>query len=142
VVRPHGGFEHQHHRAKGAQQAPAPGASPEAEASAAAVTVELAELNDSGVSGTATLTADGDGTRVVIQANGATGAHPAHIHEGSCDDLNPNPAFPLADVYASGASDTVVPISLEGLTGGLFAINVHLSQEQIGTYVMCGNIAT
>lgn len=137
LVRPHGGFEHQHHRAKGAQPA-APGASPEA--GTEGVTVELAELNASGVSGTATLTTEGDGTMVVIQATGATGNHPAHIHEGSCDGLDPNPAFPLTDVDATGASETVVPVSLDDLTGGDFAINVHLSQEQIGVYVMCGDI--
>ncbi|MGH2531097.1 MAG: DUF4331 family protein [Thermomicrobiales bacterium] len=140
IVRPHGGFEHQHHRAKGAQ-ATTPGDSPVTDAGEG-LTVELAELNASGVSGTATLTADGEGTRVVIQATGATGDHPAHIHEGACDDLDPNPAFPLTSVDAGGASDTIVPIGLDDLTGGDFAINVHLSQEQIGVYVMCGNLGT
>ncbi|MGH2561303.1 MAG: DUF4331 domain-containing protein [Thermomicrobiales bacterium] len=139
VVRPHGGFEHQHHRAKGAQPA-SPDASPAAETSAEGITVELAELNGSGVSGTATLTDGDEGTSVVIQATGATGNHPAHIHEGTCDDLDPNPAFPLTDIDASGSSTSVVPVALADLTGGDFAINVHLSQEQIGVYVMCGAI--
>ena len=29
-------------------------------------------------------------------------AHPAHIHEGTCDDLNPKPAFPLTNVSEMG----------------------------------------
>jgi hypothetical protein len=28
--------------------------------------------------------------------------HPAHIHEGTCDDLNPKPAFPLTNVSEMG----------------------------------------
>jgi hypothetical protein len=105
------------------------------------ITIDVGELNDSGVSGTATLTDNGDGTTTVdIQVDGATGDHPAHIHEGTCDDLDPNPIYPLTNVDADGVSSTDVDVSLEDLLASPHAINVHLSADNIATYVACGNI--
>jgi hypothetical protein len=68
-------------------------------------TVELSEQNGSGQSGTATLTANDDGTVHVSIELSPPGEEPqpAHIHEGTCADLNPEPAFPLDDVV-NGAS--------------------------------------
>lgn len=103
-------------------------------------TIDLAELNDSGISGTASLTADGDATVVSIEVTGASGGHPAHIHEGTCDNLNPNPEYPLASVDADGTSETTVEVALDDLTGGEYAINLHESDTNLGTYVACGNI--
>lgn len=146
VALPHQGFEHRHHskstparKDRISETAPAAGtAEPAAEEG---VTVELDELNDSGVSGTATLTEVGENqTKVVIDVTGATGDHPAHIHTGTCDDLNPNPLFPLNNVDADGKSETTVDVGLAELTGGGFAINLHKSQQEIGVYVACGNI--
>lgn len=105
------------------------------------ITIDLGELNDSGVSGTATLTDNGDGTTTVdIQVDGATGDHPAHIHEGTCDDLDPNPKYPLTNVDADGVSSTEVDVSLDDLLASPYAINIHLSADNIATYVACGNI--
>ena len=106
------------------------------------ITIDLNELNDSGISGTATLTDNGDGTTTVsIQVDGATGGHPAHIHEGTCDDLEPNPQYPLNDVDEEGESETTVEgVTLDDLTASPHAINLHLSNDEIGTYVACGNI--
>lgn len=117
--------------------APAPAAAAAVEGQ---VTIDLGELNDSGVSGTATLVPSGDGTDVTVQLTGATGGHPAHIHEGTCEELDPNPAFPLESVAADGSSVTTVPVALADLTAGEFAINVHDSVENVGLYIACGNI--
>jgi plastocyanin len=84
-------------------------------------------------------------------------AHPAHIHLGTCEELDPNPAFPLTDVALasseSGAeadsaaaipverSATTVDATLEDLRSGGYAINVHQSVEDIGTYIACGNLS-
>jgi hypothetical protein len=111
------------------------------EAAETTVTIDLSELNDSGVSGTATLTDNGDGTTTVeIEVSGATGDHPAHIHEGTCDDLDPNPVYPLTNVDADGLSSTDVEVSLEDLLASPYAVNIHLSADNIATYVACGNI--
>jgi hypothetical protein len=105
-----------------------------------AVTVELAEQNDSGQSGTATLTPDGDSTRVVIElGNGSSEPQPAHVHPGSCADLDPQPAHGLANVV-DGSSETTVAAPLSELTAGDFAINVHKSAAEVQTYVACGDL--
>jgi hypothetical protein len=106
------------------------------------VTVDLAEQNGSGESGTVTLTADGEKTKVVIALeNPAAVPQPAHIHKGSCDDLDPNPAYGLENVV-DGESTTVVEAPLETLQGDAYAINVHKSAAKLDVYVACGNLGS
>lgn len=106
------------------------------------VMVELAEQNNSGESGTATLTAMGEQTRVVVEIpSQITPSQPAHIHEGSCGPaLNPAPLHGLLNVM-DGRSETVVDRPLSELTAGGLAINVHESNEELETHVACGNLA-
>jgi hypothetical protein len=105
------------------------------------VTVELAEEAGSGQTGTATLTAEGEQTRVTITIDDPVSeSQPAHIHEGSCgDDLNPEPAFGLPNV-TDGSSEATVDASLETLTSSDYAINLHMSDDDLATYTSCGNI--
>jgi hypothetical protein len=105
------------------------------------VEVRLDELNDSGVSGTATLTDLGNGMlRVEIDVEAAgNAAMPAHIHPGTCDELDPAPQYPLSDVE-DGASTTEVEASLADVQTGEFAINLHESAETAETYTACGDI--
>jgi hypothetical protein len=103
--------------------------------------VTLRELNDTGVKGTATLTDLGKSrtrVEVVVQPAGHPDM-PAHIHPGSCDDLTPQPRYPLENVRG-GRSVTDVPASLEELTRGDVAINLHVSNSDMGTYSACGEI--
>lgn len=104
------------------------------------VTVELAEFDGSGQTGTATLTADGEQTRVVIAVDSPlSDSQPAHIHEGTCADLTPEPAYGLPNVTA-GSSDSTVDVSLDTLTDGDYAINLHMSDDDLATYTSCGEI--
>jgi Cu/Zn superoxide dismutase len=104
------------------------------------VTVDLTEQTGSGQSGTATLTAVGQETRVMIElANPPEAPQPAHVHPGTCRQLDPKPAYSLANVEA-GASDTTLPVALEELRNAELVINVHKSQEEIATYAACGAI--
>jgi len=104
------------------------------------VTVQLGEQNGSGESGTATLTAEGEKTRVVVDiSNGTSAPQPAHIHEGSCADLDPTPKYPLQNVV-DGKSTSTVQASLDDLKGQAYAINVHMSESDLMTYVSCGDI--
>ena len=135
VASPHQGFEHRHHPSK-----PSESATDDDDADAAeSVTIDLNELSDSGVSGTATLTANGEQTDVAIAVTGATGGHPVHIHTGTCDTLG-EVVHGLTDIDANGESVTTVDTSLTDLLDGEFAINAHLSAEEISVYVACGNI--
>jgi hypothetical protein len=108
---------------------------------AASRTVELATLNDSGVTGSAVLTDLGDGTtRVEVDVDPA--GHPdmpAHIHPGTCVDLVPQPRYPLQNVV-DGVSETVVPASLEELFAGGLALNVHTSTDDYATYTACAEL--
>ena len=78
--------------------------------------------------------------------------HPAHIHTGTCAELG-DVVFPLTDIApsegeSSGApsalpvkvSDTVIDAPLQEIVDGGHAINVHLSADEIGTYIACGDI--
>jgi Cu/Zn superoxide dismutase len=100
----------------------------------------LSPQSNSGESGTATLTKDGDKTKVVLSVTGSPAdAQPVHIHKGTCDKLDPKPAFPLSPV-TGGKSETVVNASIDELAKG-YAINGHKSAQDLKTYVFCGNIA-
>jgi len=108
---------------------------------AKSVTVRFGQQNNSGESGTARLTPDGDKTKVVINLKGAPKGvpQPAHIHEGTCAKLDPKPKYPLQNVV-DGKSTSEVPASLDSLMSGTNAINVHKSAADIKTYVACGDI--
>jgi hypothetical protein len=103
---------------------------------------KLQPQNNSGESGTATLTKAGDNqTKVVLEVQGAPAGtpQPVHIHKGTCAKLDPKPAYPLSPVM-NGKSETTVNASLESLEKGGYAINGHKSAQEVSTYVFCGNI--
>lgn len=86
----------------------------------------------------------------VAAAQDAVPAHPSHIHEGTCDDLNPQPAYPLNDVTSvspdapAGAVEvghSTIDVTLDELLASPYALNVHESGENVATYIACGNVA-
>ena len=104
------------------------------------LTVTLNELNGSGESGTATLSESNGQLKVSINlANAPADPQPAHIHQGTCANLNPAPAYPLTNVV-NGTSETTLPLTMATLQGGQFAINVHKSATEVSVYVACGDI--
>jgi hypothetical protein len=111
------------------------------EAAGDEVTVQLNEFESSGQTGSAVLTAEGEQTRVTIEVDDepVSPSQPAHIHEGTCDNLTAEPAFGLPNVV-DGSSETTVDASLETLTGSDYAINLHMSDDDLATYTSCGNI--
>jgi hypothetical protein len=106
-----------------------------------AISVTLNPVGDASQFGTATLTPDGEQTDVVIDIDSPiSDSQPAHIHEGTCgDNLNPDVAFGLPNVV-SGRSESTVDVSLDELTAGDYAINLHMSDADLETYTSCGNI--
>src|SRR5262249_15347333 len=105
------------------------------------VTVKLGEQKKSGGNGTATLTAESSSTEGGVKIKGAPkgGAQTAPIHAGSWGQLDPEPKHGLSNV-TDGKSTTTVPVSLDTLTKGGLAINVHKSAEDLKSYVACGDI--
>jgi hypothetical protein len=119
-------------------------ASPQSDASSTAqapVTVKLQPKDDSGVSGTATLTPQGNQTRVVVKLDDSksTVAQPVHFHAGTCAKLDPKPMYPLTDVI-DGISTSMVSASVSELASGKYAINVHKSAAEVKVSVACGNV--
>ncbi len=107
--------------------------------------VVFAPVDDSGVVGAASLTAKGERTVVEIRLDGAMGDHPTHIHQGTCDDLDPNPEFPLTNVQLmsaglTGMSATTIDVPLQELLETDHLILIHRSAKDIGSYIACGNI--
>ncbi|MBA2277858.1 MAG: hypothetical protein H0W06_08845, partial [Chloroflexia bacterium] len=104
--------------------------------------LDFTELNDSGVSGEATLATFGDRTIVQIDVEDVAGNHPAHIHEGRCDDIEPEPAFELTNVDREGQSDSVVDVSLDELLDEEpgYVVDIHLMPSELGTLIACAEI--
>jgi hypothetical protein len=106
------------------------------------IPIKLYPENNSGISGTATLSGQGNQTKVIIDLTGqpAGASMPVHIHRGQCGPtLDPKPVDPLHSVEG-GTSTTVVNVPLRSLTTGRYAINVHESAANISHFVACGNI--
>lgn len=100
--------------------------------------LQLRTLNASGVTGSVTLTDLGD-QRTLVEIDVDPAGHasmPAHIHPGTCDELVPQPKYPLQNVV-DGASVTEVPAPLEELLRGDVALNIHQSNEEMGVYTAC-----
>jgi plastocyanin len=100
--------------------------------------VTLAAVDTTGQLGTATLTAKGDQTEVVIDVtSGPAGvAQPAHIHDVECQ-LPPKVTYPLTNVVG-GKSTTTVKATLAALQAGPSAVCVHKSPQEITTYTAVG----
>ena len=108
----------------------------------ASVTVNVSSQNNSGESGTATLTVMEGKTHVTLALIGAPASvtQPAHIHTGSCAAIG-GVKYPLT-FPVDGTSETMLDISLQQLLSELpLAINVHKSPQEASVYVACGDIA-
>jgi tRNA A-37 threonylcarbamoyl transferase component Bud32 len=105
-----------------------------------AITLDLTSQNNSGITGAATMTNMGGGKlRVEMHVVGAgPGPYPAHIHEGSCSQLNPAPRFPLTNVV-DGTLVTDVDATLQLVTSSPHAIHMHKSPDEMPIYVACAD---
>jgi len=112
-----------------------------ARAATTAVTVDMKALNGSGENGTATLTQESDGVKVVVSLKNAPAeAQPTHIHIGTCGNISKAPEYALVSVENGASTSVVKGVSLDDLLKGHYAINVHKSTSDLGTYVSCGDI--
>ncbi|MDE2482922.1 MAG: hypothetical protein KGN02_12135 [bacterium] len=105
------------------------------------LTIKMAALNGSGENGTATLTQESDGVLVVVNLkNAPKDAQPTHIHIGTCGNINKAPEYALQNTVGGKGTSTVKGVKLSDLLMGHYAINVHKSTTDLGTYASCGNI--
>ncbi len=88
------------------------------------------------------------------QAAETEAPRPAHIHTGTCNEVGEVVA-PLTDLTGATGGDRVgqsrraipaessftsVPLTLDAILGADHLVNVHLSAEEIDTYIACGEI--
>jgi hypothetical protein len=110
------------------------------------VTVSIQPLNGSGVSGTATLTAQGSQTAVSLHIGGypPDTSHPIHFHTGTC--ANPGPPvipLPTMDANADGVATAtaVVAVPLAALGDGNHLVMTHTGPPPtIGMNIGCGDV--
>ena len=104
------------------------------------VTFSLGELNDSGQTGWASLTARGDQTEVILSLSpGSSESELVHIHTGQCDTLGGVAHGLSSFTGGAGVSVTTVDASLDSVRTGGVAVNAHTKGEP-GVYTACGNI--
>ncbi len=99
-----------------------------------------------------------------VTVDGPGTPRPGHIHDGNCtggglgdvvyalnnltiDQLAPDATSDAGNTFVGAdtahplyASQTTLDVSLEEITGSPHAINFHLSADEIGTYIACGEI--
>jgi hypothetical protein len=88
--------------------------------------------------------------------------HPSHVHNGTCANLDPNPAYPLDNVGPRTDDDgnppstddikgsltsnpvetaeTTIDVKLDDLLDTAHALNVHESDQNMSNYIACGDI--
>ena len=117
-----------------------PPAPPPSVAGGPQIAARLAAVGGSGVSGLATLraAAAGGGTVVDLAVNGAADGALATIHAGTCDAIDPAPAFALTDLSAAGRSSTTLRSALADLGGGQYVVTVRAGATNFGTVLACG----
>lgn len=110
------------------------------------VTVRLAEVNQSGITGKATLREDGGLTTVTVRLRGPAASYLTAIHAGGCARFDPVPIIPLSDAEPGRAVRTIVDVSLSDLLAGAWVITVHQPVEEFAalldpaSVVACGEI--
>lgn len=105
------------------------------------IVLTIAEQNESGEYGTATLTEADGKVKVTLNLSGApTGVtQPAHIHIGSCPNVGAV-KYPLTSPV-DGTSVTMLDVPLSQLRSELpLGLNVHKSTTQTSDYVSCGDL--
>jgi hypothetical protein len=105
------------------------------------VTVELEEENDSGVTGTVVLTADGDQTTLTVELVGGEEGFEGHMFDSTCDDHRSATIFyAIEPVDEDGFSESVVDAPLSELTTGDYWIHMHRPAGEQGEGVACGQV--
>ena len=105
------------------------------------LTINLVDWSETGVTGTATLTDDGNVTQVDVSIDGPgiVGGHELHIHNGTC--TTPGSAtYTLNPIDADGNSSSSINLTLDQMTAGNYFINVHPDEENWDDWMVCGNI--
>jgi Cu/Zn superoxide dismutase len=104
------------------------------------VMFDLLTQNNSGQTGTVTVSDEGGKTKVVVQITPPSSVEqPAHIHSGDC--TTPGAVkYPLSNVV-NGRSETVLAANMHFIHGqSPLILNVHKSKQESNIYSACGDL--
>jgi hypothetical protein len=99
----------------------------------------------------------------IAQDETVSNSHPAHVHAGTCDDLEPNPVVALNNVeprqndpededanndvqgvltapQMNWSRTDALEISWDDMLATSHSVNIHESEENIQNYIACGEI--
>jgi hypothetical protein len=85
-------------------------------------------------------------TAVAINLVGGAGggAHPWHIHRGTCATggaiVGEANAYPILRPTSAGAANATALIRVQLVPGEAYHVNVHRSAEQLGQIIGCGDL--
>ncbi len=104
--------------------------------------INMGALNGSKQDGAASAGDKNGGLQVSIHVyNEPKGAsEPAHIHKGTCKNIDPAPWKSLNNVVNGSSMTNISGVSVAELKKGHYAINVHKSLNDLKTYVSCGDL--
>jgi plastocyanin len=101
--------------------------------------IALNELNGSGQSGWAKLTASGSSTHVTLAlSEGSMTSNLVHIHSGQCDSLGGG-VNGLSNIADGMSSTNLEDVSLDSLLTSGFAVNTHNADDP-SVYTACGSV--
>lgn len=108
--------------------------------------VSMQPVGNSGVTGEATFTAQGEGTMVMVTLmNAPQGPHAGHIHQGTCDSPGQIVA-PLQDVTVptangTGSSHSTAEVPITAVMNGQHIVAYHeQAGDNPGAPIVCGSI--
>jgi len=106
--------------------------------SGSVATANVAALNASGVSGTATISdvAGGKLSVAVTVSDGGNPDMPSHLHSGTCDAVG-DVVYPLSNVKGGTSTTEVTATAAEVKE---LIVVVHKSAEEIAVYTACGPV--
>lgn len=112
------------------------------------LTIDMVSQNNSGQTGTATLSQEGDALVIdmVIKRANLPDGQPAHLHEGRCGEVGAARA-PICGAMGTTTRDAgtvgchmeLTLFSLDSVRDGGWMLNVH-DPRDFGLYTSCGNI--
>lgn len=103
------------------------------------LTVQIgAGREESSATGTVTLTAVGNQTRIDVDVAGTNPSMPGHVHADTCPGAGAV-VFPLQPTV-NGKSSTTVDAPLSDVLAKGKSINFHKSQAEVNIYTGCGNL--
>ena len=104
---------------------------------------QVLPVDESGVRGSVLVSDYGLGGSVVVILLSGTpvdGVHPAHFHQGDCGSGG-EIVVPLENVNGrSGLSVTTTDAPYDDIVSGNYYLNIHLSPDDMGTIVACGEV--